>query len=341
LSETFQYDHPGSLVALRNTNGTVAESYSYDPWGRRRNPSNWSYSNVPIPVITNRGFTGHEHLEKFNLIDMNGRVYDPVTAGFLSPDPFVTNPYFSQSYNSYSYCVNNPLKFTDPSGYLVAEIYDQSNPYPDVDYVNLFIRSRSYGFYGTYEEFVDSYEDDCQKYNSNPLFYNPYSGGGGSTVTLSWRALIPGSVTPGTGPRGTRVINDLGETKIDVWVTKTVKIPMGYLGIGTYTASSWGSDLNWVETGGGKESSGMSDLELVQKYITSGNQQLKNIDTLIKLYERELEIVQWKQKLFVSACFRLSVDMLFFITIPMNIPGVNTFKDLVFPFPEPPGNHIK
>jgi YD repeat-containing protein len=75
LSETFQYNHPGSLVALRNTNGTVAESYSYDAWGRRG--------------------------------DMNGRVYDPVTAGFLSPDPFVANPYFSQSYNRYSYRVNN------------------------------------------------------------------------------------------------------------------------------------------------------------------------------------------------------------------------------------------
>jgi RHS repeat-associated protein len=130
-TETLYYaetDHLGSLVALRNTNGTVVESYSYDPWGRRRNPSNWSYTNVPEPVITNRGFTGHEHLEKFNLIDMNGRVYDPVTAGFLSPDPFVTNPYFSQSYNSYSYCVNNPLKFTDPSGYVQVDMMSIFDP---------------------------------------------------------------------------------------------------------------------------------------------------------------------------------------------------------------------
>jgi RHS repeat-associated protein len=121
-TETLYYaetDHLGSLVALRNTNGTVAESYSYDPWGRRRNPSNWSYSNVPEPVITNRGFTGHEHLEKFNLIDMNGRVYDPVTAGFLSPDIVVQAIDDSRAYNSYSYCYNNPLKAVDPSGYVM------------------------------------------------------------------------------------------------------------------------------------------------------------------------------------------------------------------------------
>jgi RHS repeat-associated protein len=121
-TETLYYaetDHLGSLVALRNTNGTVAESYSYDPWGRRRNPSNWSYSNVPEPVITNRGFTGHEHLDKFNLIDMNGRVYDPVTAGFLSPDIVVQAIDDSRAYNSYSYCYNNPLKAVDPSGYVM------------------------------------------------------------------------------------------------------------------------------------------------------------------------------------------------------------------------------
>jgi hypothetical protein len=47
---------------------------------------------------------------------MNGRMYDPVLARFLSPDPFVQAPDFSQNYNRYSYCLNNPFKYTDPSG---------------------------------------------------------------------------------------------------------------------------------------------------------------------------------------------------------------------------------
>lgn len=48
---------------------------------------------------------------------MNGRMYDPVVGRFLSPDNYVQDPRNSQSYNRYSYCLNNPLKYTDPSGY--------------------------------------------------------------------------------------------------------------------------------------------------------------------------------------------------------------------------------
>ena len=47
---------------------------------------------------------------------MNGRLYDPVLGRFHSPDNFVQMPDFSQSFNRYSYCLNNPLKYTDPNG---------------------------------------------------------------------------------------------------------------------------------------------------------------------------------------------------------------------------------
>jgi RHS repeat-associated protein len=110
-------DHLGSIIGLLRTDGTVQEQYSYDPWGRRRNPVDWSYNNVPTTFLIDRGFTGHEHLDKFGLINMNGRIYDPVLGRFLSVDPVIQSPYFSQSYNSYTYCFNNPLKYIDPSGY--------------------------------------------------------------------------------------------------------------------------------------------------------------------------------------------------------------------------------
>jgi hypothetical protein len=38
-------------------------------------------------------------------------------AGFVSADPYIQSPYNTQSYNRYSYVMNNPLKYTDPSGY--------------------------------------------------------------------------------------------------------------------------------------------------------------------------------------------------------------------------------
>jgi len=48
---------------------------------------------------------------------MNGRIYSPGTMRFTSPDPFVQEPNNLQSYNRYSYVMNNPLTHTDPSGY--------------------------------------------------------------------------------------------------------------------------------------------------------------------------------------------------------------------------------
>ncbi len=54
---------------------------------------------------------------------MNGRVYDPEIGRFLSADPHVQAPHASQSYNRYAYALNNPLKYTDPSGYFFKKLF--------------------------------------------------------------------------------------------------------------------------------------------------------------------------------------------------------------------------
>ncbi len=64
----------------------------------------------------NRGYTGHEHIDAFGIINMNGRVYDPLTAMFFSPDPYLQAPGDWLNYNRYGYCMNNPFRYTDPSG---------------------------------------------------------------------------------------------------------------------------------------------------------------------------------------------------------------------------------
>jgi RHS repeat-associated protein len=112
-------DNLGSLIALVNADGTVAEHYAYDPWGERLNPSNRTQADSRTAWKLARGYTGHEHLDKFGVINMNGRVYDPLTAQFLSPDPYIQVPGNWLNYNRYSYCLNNPFKYTDPSGEIV------------------------------------------------------------------------------------------------------------------------------------------------------------------------------------------------------------------------------
>jgi hypothetical protein len=54
---------------------------------------------------------------------MNGRVYDAVLARFISADPHIQAGSLSQSYNRYSYVMNNPLKYTDPSGYFFKKLF--------------------------------------------------------------------------------------------------------------------------------------------------------------------------------------------------------------------------
>ncbi len=98
---------------------------SFDAFGSRRK-TNWAGELsdaetetllAEIGIGTSRGYTGHEHLDRTGLIHMNGRVYDPTLGRFLSADPLVQAPYFSQSYNRYTYTFNNSLILTDPSGY--------------------------------------------------------------------------------------------------------------------------------------------------------------------------------------------------------------------------------
>jgi uncharacterized protein RhaS with RHS repeats len=58
----------------------------------------------------------------------NGRVYDPQTGRFLSADPIVQSQNDLQSYNRYSYALNNPLVYTDPTGYIVWRPEERAIP---------------------------------------------------------------------------------------------------------------------------------------------------------------------------------------------------------------------
>ncbi len=110
-------DNLGSITTLVDDNGNKLNQ-SFDAWGNARNPADWTTNNIPnLPNWLYRGYTGHEHLKEFALINMNGRMYDPVLARFLSPDKLLQNPSNTQNYNGYSYVLNNPLKYTDLSGW--------------------------------------------------------------------------------------------------------------------------------------------------------------------------------------------------------------------------------
>lgn len=101
-------DNLGSILAVYGETNNLVFKAKYDVWGKQT-----VYKNA---LGLYRGYTGHEMLPGFELINMGGRMYDPVVARFLSCDNFVQEPTNSQNFNRYSYCLNNPLKYTDPSG---------------------------------------------------------------------------------------------------------------------------------------------------------------------------------------------------------------------------------
>ena len=111
------HDHLGSVDVITNESGAVLERTSFSPFGMRRSTADWSDVAGLTSQFTTRGFTGHEQLDEVGLVHMNGRVYDPLLGRFLSADPQVQFPTASQSFNRYSYVHNNPLSYTDPSGF--------------------------------------------------------------------------------------------------------------------------------------------------------------------------------------------------------------------------------
>ena len=111
-------DYLGSVTHIADSEGNLVAEYSYDAWGRLRDPATYElYGSGDVPeLMLWRGFTGHEWLPWFGLYNMNARLYDPVLGRFMSPDPYVQMPDNTQNLNRYLYALNNPFQYTDPSG---------------------------------------------------------------------------------------------------------------------------------------------------------------------------------------------------------------------------------
>jgi RHS repeat-associated protein len=119
-------DHLGSITQVITNTGSLTEEKAYDAWGRLRDPQSWAAYPANLDLGQpdckfDRGYTGHEHLPQFGIINMNGRLYDPVMGRMFGPDPYIQQIDNTQNFNRYSYCLNNPLKYTDPSGELLFE----------------------------------------------------------------------------------------------------------------------------------------------------------------------------------------------------------------------------
>ncbi len=118
-------DALGSIDTMTDADGQVVDRRSYDAWGKQRH-FDWQGAGSLYSMrllFTTRAYTDHESIEEVGLIHMNGRIYDASLARFVSADPHIQAAGMSQSYNRYSYVQNNPMKYTDPSGYFFKKLF--------------------------------------------------------------------------------------------------------------------------------------------------------------------------------------------------------------------------
>ena len=107
----FLTDHLGSTDVVLDDQGNVLERADYLPFGSDR-----LRITDPNAPETDYKFTGKEMDDETGLMYYGARYYDPLLSRFVSQDPWqgdLTNP---QTLNKYSYVLNNPIKFVDPTG---------------------------------------------------------------------------------------------------------------------------------------------------------------------------------------------------------------------------------
>jgi RHS repeat-associated protein len=105
----FHKDHLDSSSLITDATGAKFQEEDYLPFGGQRGSNSITASNY--------GFTDQEKDPEIGLYNYNARLYDPSIAVFVTADSIIPDPGGSQGFNRYTYCVNSPLNYTDPSGH--------------------------------------------------------------------------------------------------------------------------------------------------------------------------------------------------------------------------------
>jgi RHS repeat-associated protein len=181
---------------LSSSTGTLDSSMKFFPFG---------VCLQSPPYHTDKLFTG-QRLDSTGLYYYGARYYDPNIGRFMSPDSIVQSPNNPQTLNRYSYCINNPLKYVDPSGQVV-EIngYDASQIYSMINwdydiwaYVSQSMNSNTLGLSYEWYNYQKSNSDVAQA-----LVQSNFTFGWGGTVNntiVGNAALITYNAAMGPAP---------------------------------------------------------------------------------------------------------------------------------------------
>ena len=106
----YHADGLGSITSLSNAAGALANTYTFDSFGRLTNSTG--------SLVNPFRFTAREFDTETNLQFSRARYYDPQTGRFIGEDPLR----FGISPNFYSYLDNDPTSWLDPSGLCKVDV---------------------------------------------------------------------------------------------------------------------------------------------------------------------------------------------------------------------------
>lgn len=107
----YHNDNLGSTSVITDKNGAKVQSLLYYPFGETR-------SNTGSIDVRHK-YTSQELDDSTGLYFYNARYYEPVLARFISPDSIIQSRKSSQFLNRYSYAMNNPVRYVDPTGHSI------------------------------------------------------------------------------------------------------------------------------------------------------------------------------------------------------------------------------
>lgn len=171
------YNGHGDVIQVLDESGNAVNTYEYDEWGNILSIS----EQIENPIR----YAGEYYDEESGLYYLRARYYDPVIGRFISKDSVegdITNPL---SLNLYTYCVNNPLAFIDPSGN---------------DYVwNRFGEVIGTTTGSTYTDYSQAATD---RYGGEQYKSTPWTGGSSSSGTSSSSSSSSGGTSSSGGSYG-------------------------------------------------------------------------------------------------------------------------------------------
>ena len=106
----YMYNGHADVTALLRPDGTIAATYYYDAFGNITDTTGSASNSIT--------YAGYQYDKETGLYYLNARMYDPETARFVQEDTYRGELNDPLSLNLYTYCSNEPLMYTDPTGHI-------------------------------------------------------------------------------------------------------------------------------------------------------------------------------------------------------------------------------